>query len=148
MGPTYLAETQGIANEIANDGTFTGLARALPFDEIGPIVGDAIHRSLYHRQVAHVLDVFGGERVLILQFERCRDDTLAQMQRTQSFLGLEPLTELPRRLRRERDARTDQLQLPANQREELTRRLEDDVRRLTELCPEIDLSLWPSFADR
>ena len=43
-------------------GTFANIA----------IVGDAIYRSMYHRQVQLVLESFGRERVLVLQYEPAR----------------------------------------------------------------------------
>jgi hypothetical protein len=38
-------------------------------------------------------------------------------------------------------------ELPAPMRAELIDLLREDVTRLAELCPEIDLALWPNFSD-
>ncbi len=110
------------------------------------VVGDAIWRSQYHRQVRRALELFGRDRVLILQLERCGADTLAEMRRTQEFLGLEPLAEVPERLRRERTGNPYNPELPGDLRAELVRLLAEDVDALCELCPELDRSLWPHFA--
>jgi hypothetical protein len=80
----------------------------------------------------------------VLQYERCSADPLAEMQRTQSFLGLEPLTEMPKLLIREHKPSQNKRELRPELDSELRNRLADDARRTAELCPELDLSLWPS----
>jgi hypothetical protein len=111
------------------------------------IVGDAVHRSLYHKPIERILDLYPRDRVLILQYERCLADPLGEMQRTQRFLGLEPLDEVSRRLAREQPRATHKSDLPPLFRDELTSRLRDDLTRLAGLCPELDLSLWPTAVD-
>jgi Sulfotransferase domain len=108
------------------------------------IVGDAIYRSMYHRQVERVIELFGRDRVLVLQYERCLDDPLGEMHRTHEFLGIEPLRELTEKLGGARPARGSRVGLPESIRAELVELLSDDIARLAELCPEIDLGLWPS----
>lgn len=110
--------------------------------EIG-IVGDAVYRSLYSRQLERLFELFDRGRVLVLQYERCIADPLGEMQRTQRFLGLEPLTQMPARLERQAGPARDKDAMPPELRDELARRFADDARRTAELCPEIDLSLWP-----
>jgi hypothetical protein len=130
----------------------SGIERELGLAEGGgvspsiSVVGDAVYRSLYHDQVKRVLDLFGRERVLVLQYERCVADPVGEMRRTQSFMGLEPLREMPDKLARERTARRDRAAMPADMHADLVELFADDVRRLATLCPELDLSLWPSFA--
>ena len=116
------------------------------------IVGEAIGRSAYGDQVRRALEIFGRERVLVLQFERCVAEPLAEMQRTHRFLGIEPLGELTPRLsnrlnREDKPAGAENPELPGTLRAELRELLRDDVRRLAALCPEIDLALWPNFSD-
>jgi Sulfotransferase family len=111
----------------------------------------AILHSMYHGQVKRALEILGRHRVLVLQYERCVDDPLAQMQRTQRFLELEPLDAVPRAL--EFRVRTslyplgENPALPERLRSELSAVLADDVRQVAELCPELDPGLWPHFAD-
>jgi hypothetical protein len=109
-------------------------------------IGDAMYRSLYSKQLELLMELYDRERVLVLQYERCRADPLGEMQRTQAFLGLEPLDEAPRRLVKESGA-APKPDLPEPLRRGLVTRLRDDVARTAEICPEIDVALWPNFSD-
>ena len=82
----------------------------------------------------------------MLQFERCVQDPVAEMERTWRFLGLEPPTKVPGRLMQHKQAGRTTPELAPAVSEELAERYREDARRLAELCPEIDLSLWPSLA--
>jgi hypothetical protein len=108
-------------------------------------ITDALWRSFYAEELGRLFELYPREQILVLQFERCRADPERQMVETCRFLGLEPFDELPAQLVRERPPR-EKPELPDRMRDELVHRLTGDVRRLAELCPEIDLSLWPSFA--
>lgn len=110
------------------------------------VVGDAVYRSLYFKQLERLFELFGRERVLILQYERCTADPIAEMQRTHRFLGLEPLTEMPSDLDRQVGKAREKLAVEPELQAELSSRFADDARRTAELCPEVDLSLWPSVA--
>jgi len=115
------------------------------------IANHSVLHSMYYGQVKRALEILGRDRVLVLQYERCVDDPLAQMQRTQRFLGLELLEAIPDALERRVPSGIlfplgDNPPLPARLRSELTSALADDVRQVAELCPELDLGLWPSFA--
>jgi hypothetical protein len=113
--------------------------------EIG-IVGDGVYRSLYFKQLERLFELFGREQVLVLQYERCRADPMGELRRTQRFLGLEPLTERPADVDRQVGKAREKFELDPDLRAELISRFADDARRSAELCPEIDLSLWPSVA--
>jgi Sulfotransferase family len=111
----------------------------------------AVLHSLYHAQVKRALEILGRDSVLVLQYERCVDDPLAQMQRTQRFLGLEPLATMPSALERRVASGIlfplgERPPLPKRHRLELAAALADDVRQVADLCPELDLGLWPNFA--
>ena len=115
------------------------------------IANHPVPHSMYYGQVQRALEILGRDRVLVLQYERCVDDPLAQMQRTQRFLGLEPLESIPRALERRVPSGLlfplgDNPPLPARLRLELTSALADDVRQVAAVCPDLDLGLWPSFA--
>jgi hypothetical protein len=110
-------------------------------------VSEAVYRGLYYDHVRGVLELYPRDRVLILQFERCRDDPIGEMRRTQEFLGLEPLGEMPEKLAQHRRPPGTKPELSEPRRAELARRFRDDVARLAGLCPEIDLARWPNFAD-
>ena len=109
-------------------------------------MSEAVFRGEYHEQVRGVFELFPRERVLILQHERCREDPIGEMRRTQEFLGLEPLTEMPEKLQQHKRPPGTKPELSEERHAELVRRLRDDVARLAGLCPELDLSLWPNFA--
>ena len=117
-------------------GTFANIA----------IVGDAIYRSMYHRQVQLVLELFGREQVLVLQYERCLDDPLGEMRRTQAFLGLEPLDELTEKLAGPRPSRGARVGLADAMRADLVDLFRGDVDQLAAICPDLDLDLWPNFS--
>jgi hypothetical protein len=114
------------------------------------LANNAIFNSMYHWQVKRALEILGRDRVLVLQYERCVDDPLAQMQRTQGFLGLEPLAAIPRPLKLRIPSGgirwAKKRALPAQLRSELSSALADDVRQVVALCPELDPGLWPNFA--
>jgi hypothetical protein len=110
-------------------------------------MSEAVYRGMYFDQVRGVFELYPRERVLILQHEACREDPMGQMRRTQEFLGLEPLAEMPEKLQQHRRPPGTKPELSADRHAELVRRLRDDVAKLAGLLPELDLSLWPNFAD-
>jgi hypothetical protein len=129
----------------------SGLAHALRNAERDGVpirlaqVADAAWRGFYYEQLRRVFELFARERVLVLQFERCRDDPLAELQRTCAFLEIAAPHALPAPMTRERTP-GPKPDVPDRMRSELVDVLREDVRRLAELCPEIDLELWPNFA--
>jgi hypothetical protein len=114
------------------------------------IASNAVLHSMYYAQVKRAFEILGRDRVLILQYEHCVDDPLGQMQRTQRFLGLEPLTAMPETLGHHvssgRVFEGEKPELLARLRWGLTTALADDVRQVAALCPEIDSARWPNFA--
>jgi hypothetical protein len=107
---------------------------------------DAFARGLYGMQVARLLDHYAGEKVLVLQYERCATDPLPELRRTYEFLGVEPDHE-PASLRDWVGRVNTKDELPSHVREDLTAAYADDVALLVQLCPELDLELWPNFAE-
>lgn len=110
------------------------------------VSGDNLYRSMYFEQVKRALDLFGPDRVLVLQFEKALADTLGEMRRTHEFLEIEPLEELPKRLARDAPDHAKKPDLDPLLRDELVERLRGDVDRLAALCPEIDVARWPNFS--
>ncbi|MGI9556996.1 MAG: sulfotransferase domain-containing protein [Solirubrobacterales bacterium] len=108
-------------------------------------VADAVSRSMYFEELRHVARFFPRDQILVLQFERCRQDPLGEMARTCAYLGLEAPAELPVAMERKRRAR-DKPELAEAARAELVERLSDDVRSLVGEWPQIDLGLWPNFS--
>jgi hypothetical protein len=109
-------------------------------------LSEAVHRGLYYEQLRGVFELYPREQVLVLQFERCRTDPMGEMRRTQEFLGLEPLADMPEKLAQHKRPPGTKPELSEGRLEELRRRFHDDVARLAGLCPELDLELWPTFA--
>jgi Sulfotransferase domain len=129
----------------------SGLARQIRLAEEAeqPInlmmLADALARGLYHQQLRRVFEFFARERVLILQYERCVAEPAGELAATCRFLGLEPFGELPPRATERRRPPNPKPRLDDAMRADLVGRLEDDVARLIELCPEVEVSLWPNF---
>lgn len=117
--------------------------RGRPLDLM--MLADALGRGLYHQQLQRVFEFFPREQVLVLQYERCVADTPGQLAVTLDFLGLEPFDQLPPLAGGRRSPPNEKPSLTDDMRKDLVRRLEDDVRRLVRLCPEIDPALWRNF---
>jgi Sulfotransferase domain len=108
------------------------------------VAADQTARGFYSEQVQRVLDEFPRERILILQYERCRADYTAELRRTYEFLGLDPeVVEPPNAEPREPRDRP----LAPDERERLAHAYAPDVKKLGEIAPEIDPDLWPSVRE-
>ncbi|MBA2275593.1 MAG: sulfotransferase [Chloroflexi bacterium] len=115
-----------------------------PEDERGE--SEAIERGLYARQLERLIERFGRDRVLVLQFERCLSDPAGQFGRTMSFLGLPEWLPEPEVMKLPVNTTTvDKTDLDPERRRRLVGRYERDVARLHELVPDLDLTLWPDF---
>jgi Sulfotransferase family len=126
-------------------------SRARTDDMLSAIIAsNAMLHSMYHGQVKRAFEILGRDRVLVLQYERCVEDPLGQMQRTQRFLRLEPLKAMPEALGRHvpsgRGFEGEKPELSARLRSGLAAALAHDVRQIAALCPEIDSGRWPHFA--
>jgi hypothetical protein len=112
----------------------------------GMIASDAVERGRYAWQVRTMREAFGAERVLVLQYERCREDPVGQYRRTLAFLGAED--HVPDAFSRPRGSTTESRKSPlwpgfvAAMQTTLT----PDVAELAQLVPELDVALWPNFA--
>jgi hypothetical protein len=109
-------------------------------------VSDATWRGFYYEHLRHVFKLFPREQVLVLQFERCVQDPVTEMERTCRFLGIDPTDEPPGRLMVHKQADRPPRPLADAVSEELAARYQQDSARLADLCPEIDLSLWPNVS--
>ncbi|HEX4838269.1 MAG TPA: sulfotransferase [Solirubrobacteraceae bacterium] len=114
------------------------LSRYAPFEQLA--------RGFYHAQLTHLLRYFDRSQVLVLQYERCTREPLAELRRTFEFLGLSDAQFVP-----ELDAHPE-LQPRKPMLDESARRAyadayHEDVARLIHEFPDIDVSLWPNFTD-
>ena len=107
-------------------------------------VVEAMERSRYATQLAWWLEHFPREQMLLLQYERCVADAQSQLDRTYEFLGLRGQNASVQEIARARKKSTEHVELPDSSREWLGQYYADDVRRLLELTPDLDLSLWKS----
>lgn len=102
--------------------------------------------GLYHDQLRRVVHVFGRERVLVLQFERCRDDPRAELRRTYAFLEIDDSFVPPKVERVVNPAWRAKVDIPTDVIELLRLGYREDARRLARDFPEIDLDLWTTLA--
>jgi len=107
---------------------------------------EALVRGYYADQLDQLRAHFPAEQILVLQYERCRRDPLPQLRRTYEFLGLDNVRFVPPNLGDEvNPSRAPKVNLPDQVRRQLVDCYQDDVRRLADHVPDLDLSLWPSF---
>lgn len=107
---------------------------------------DAYARSFYGFALRPYLEAFGREQMLILQFEKCREDPAREYKRTLQFLGLREWLPSEDVLGKPVNVSTKRPSPKAlDEPPDLVESLEDDVRLLISFAPEIDLSLWPNF---
>ncbi len=108
------------------------------------VVG-GFQRGLYAQQLRRVFDAFPRDQVLILQYERCREDPVAQLGRTFAFLGLRPVAQPPSDVTREFNPTTRaKVPLSDGLRQALVEGYATDLAQLAELVPELDLGCWPT----
>lgn len=102
--------------------------------------------GLYGSQLEHLFRCVDRDRVLVLQFERCRTDPRGELARTYRFLGLDD-TVVPDDLSGVRnESRGPKPPLPDQVRQSLLRAYEPDLARLGALDLGLDLGLWPSWS--
>lgn len=111
------------------------------------ICADAIERGRYATQLERIYRLFDRDRVLVLQYERCRRDVPGQYRRTLEFLGVDPDFTPDAERPRGTTTAAGKKELWEDMRVALHTALDAEVARLPELVPHLDLSLWPNFAD-
>ena len=108
---------------------------------------DAYARSFYGFMLQRYVEAFGRDRLLVLQFERCRADPQGEYLRTLRFLGLPewvpPEEKLGKPVNVSRRRPSPKV---LDEPEDLVETLTADVALLRTFAPELDLSLWPNFA--
>jgi hypothetical protein len=108
------------------------------------VYADALERGFYGRSLHHWTRHFDPEQILVLQYERCVEDPLGELERTYRFLGLPPFepVDVVRRVNESRVV----VELPDDARTRLRELYAPDVAMLNAGTPQVDLSLWPNFA--
>ena len=105
-----------------------------------------VMRSQYALHLSWWFRYFDRDRILVLQYERCIQNPAEQLDRTFRFLGLEPVRVTPAVVSERVNAGEAGGAFSLSQAREalLADLLRNDVLELAQLCPEIDVSLWPS----
>jgi hypothetical protein len=110
------------------------------------VTGDAFARGHYAAQLARLERSFDPARILVLQYEACIADPVGRLGETYRFLGLRPHDVGPDVLGTLRNpTRIEKEPLDPPRHDLLVDLYADDVRRLVERYPAIDLWLWPNF---
>ncbi len=117
--------------------------RGAPLSRYAPL--DQFLRGFYHEQLVRLMRHFERSQVLVLQYERCTSEPLAQLRRTFEFMGLADLDFRPD-LGAHPGRQFDKPELDADARAAYVQAYRDDVIELIDAFPEIDVSLWPNFA--
>ena len=107
---------------------------------------DAFCRGLYHLQLTGLLSHFDRSQILVLQYERCSEQPLAELRRTFEFIGVGDSAFVPANLDAAPQRQAEKPALDADARAAYVRAYSDDVRRLLDAWPEIDVRMWPNFA--
>jgi hypothetical protein len=103
----------------------------------------AFNRGLYADQLLRLWRAFPREQVLVLQYERCVEDTAAELQRTFEFLELEPAAAPePDPAKRVNASRGPKIALTEWQETMLRHRYAPENQRLAALVPDLDLDRW------
>jgi hypothetical protein len=112
---------------------------------------DVVDRRSFGSQLARLRRFYDADRILVLQFERCRRDPLGEYRRTLEFLGVRDRDFAPRRLRRKAAGKPESLMVSAFLRlglpEGTRRRVGEKLtgrpapRRTAQLWPELEESL-------
>lgn len=106
----------------------------------------AFRLGLYGAQLEHVFRYVERERVLVLQFERCRADPGPELARTYRFLGLDDSVIPPDLVEIRNETKGTKPPLPDQARGSLQRAYESDVALLADLVPDLALEYWPAFS--
>lgn len=110
------------------------------------VAQEAMERGLYADQLERLLGAFAREQVLLLQYEVCRVNVVSELARTYRFLGLDD-SFVPDGADEVINRTEDKVDVPDETRERLAVLYRNDVIRLLDAFPEIDVTLWPPFTD-
>ena len=108
----------------------------------------AYQRGLYSQQLRRVFAAFPREKVLVLQYERCRDDPHGELARTFRFLGLDEVALDTARFERPVNPTTaTKVDLTPELRRSLAEAYAPDLAALPDLVPDLDLDRWPTVRE-
>jgi hypothetical protein len=111
------------------------------------VASAAFARGLYHAQLDWLLRFVDSDRLLLLQFERCRSEPESELRRTYEFLGLREPGFVPESLRRPTNVTVaEKAPLDRALLEPVRTAYRRDAERLFERFPELDPALWTTLA--
>jgi hypothetical protein len=110
-------------------------------------VVEAVARGHYATQLGRLLCHFPREQILVLQYERCVAHPAEELARTYAFLGIDPGFIAPGLSTQVYATPGPKIPLDDERRAELCNEYREGVRQLAAEWPQIDLALWPNFAD-
>jgi hypothetical protein len=119
--------------------------QGMPLSRLAPV--EAFARGLYHAQLEGILAHFDRSQVLVLQYERCSREPLLELRRTLEFIGVTDPAFAPADLDAKPNFQPAKGGLDPDVRESYVRAYREDVVALASAFPQIDLRLWPNFAD-
>jgi hypothetical protein len=119
--------------------------QGMPLSRLAPV--EAFRRGLYHAEIEALSPYFDRSQLLVLQYERCAREPLEQLRRTFEFIGLDDTGFSPSGLDANPNPQSSKPKLDAETRNSYARAYREDVEALACAFPEIDLGLWPNFAD-
>ncbi len=118
--------------------------RGAPLSRYAPL--EAFVRGLYHRQLTQLLDHYERSQILVLQYELCTADPRSQLRRTFEFLGVHD-TEFVADISAHPKHQPEKPVLDPATRAAYVQAYRSDVLELIDSFPELDLGMWPNFAD-
>ncbi len=121
--------------------------QAKPNAHVSEATAAAVNRSFYDRQLELWLSYFPRDQILVLQYEQCASDPSTQLGATYRFLGIDDSYRPPDLEARVGYTRREKVPLDDEARKVLVEIFTPDVIALAKRLPELDLSLWPNFAD-
>ena len=104
-----------------------------------------VAHSMYADAFRRVLNRFDRAKLLVLQYEQCVREPVAQIAKTYRFLGVDDSFAPSSLGRRFNAAPCGERPAPA-ERAMLADWFRDDVQAFASMFPEVDLSLWSDFA--
>jgi hypothetical protein len=118
-------------------------------------MADVVDRRSHASQLRRLQRFYDPAQILVLQFERCRRDPVAEYRRTLEFLGVRDVDRVPRRLRRRAAGKPEALHvellvrlgLPEGTKRRVAEKLTGRPveRETVELWPDLEAALHTAF---
>jgi hypothetical protein len=108
---------------------------------------DSFVRGRYFSQLEMFLEYFPADRILLLQYEKCRANPLEELRRTYRFLGLRDDFVPPNLTVSYNEISGPRFVAPQHVLDTLVHLYRPDVRSLKETWPDLDLAAWAPFSD-